>query len=312
MVTLVIPIYRNEENLTRLLTALVGLHERAPEPMEVVFVIDGSPDNCAAVLRSRLPELPFQSQLVELSRNFGSFAAIAAGLAQGNGEHFAVIAADLQEPPELVLEFWLALRSGEADVVFGFRASRADSWASQFFSEMYWWLYRKFVLPEIPPGGVDIFGCNRMVRDKLLELRESNTNLVGLLFWLGFRRKFVPYERRRRLEGKSAWTVGKKFRYAMDSIFNFTDLPIRVLLISGTLGTLASVTASIVVLLAWMRGTVPVLGYTPLLLAISFFGGLTTLGLGIVGQYLMLSLRNTRNRPNYIVQAVSRFHGVNN
>jgi hypothetical protein len=143
-----------------------------------------------------------------------------------------------------------------------------------------------------------------------MELRETNTNLIALLFWLGFRRAFVPYERRRRLEGTSAWTIAKKFRYAMDSIFNFTDLPIRVLLISGSVGTIASIAASVIVITAWLRGAIPVLGYTPLLLAISFFGGLTTLGLGIVGQYLMLSLRNTRNRPNYVVHTVSGFQGA--
>jgi hypothetical protein len=163
------------------------------------------------------------------------------------------------------------------------------------------------VLPEIPRGGVDIFGCTRQVRDRLMELRESNTNLIALLFWLGFRRQFIPYERRRRTEGHSAWTIAKKLRYAIDSIFNFTDLPIQILLVSGSIGTIAAIGATVLVLTAWLRGAIPVLGYTPLLLAISFFGGLTTLGLGIVGQYLLLSLRNARQRPNFIIKSRLEF-----
>jgi glycosyltransferase involved in cell wall biosynthesis len=312
MLTLVIPLYRSEENLESLFAALTDLHARAPEPMEVVFVNDGSPDQCAVILRQRLPEYPFPSRLVDLSRNFGAFSAIAAGLSQGQGDHFAVLAADLQEPPELVLEFFRILLAGESDIVFGYRLRRADPWITQLFSGIFWSIYRRFVLPEIPRGGVDIFGCTRQVRDRLMELRESNTNLIALLFWLGFRRQFIPYERRERAEGHSAWTIAKKLRYAIDSIFNFTDLPIQVLLVSGSIGTLAAVAATVVVLTAWLRGSIPVLGYTPLLLAISFFGGLTTLGLGIVGQYLLLSLRNARQRPNFVIRSTSEFKPLAN
>jgi glycosyltransferase involved in cell wall biosynthesis len=307
MLSLVIPVYRNEENLPRLFEALEQLALRLQHPLEVVFVVDGSPDRSLERIRERLSTWPLSAQLVELSRNFGSFAAITAGLRVARGQWCAVIAADLQEPPELVLEFERVLAAGEADVVFGCREGRADPWLSRLLSQSFWSLYRRFVVPDMPRGGIDVFGCTRQVRDALVDLREVNTNLMALLLWLGFRRAFVPYTRRPRLEGRSAWTAGRKLRYALDSIFSFTDLPIRALLVLGALATIGSIAGAITVVVAWALGLVPVLGYTPLMLAIISFGGLTALGLGIVGQYQWLSLQNTRNRPTAIVRRIDTF-----
>jgi glycosyltransferase involved in cell wall biosynthesis len=307
MLSLVIPVYNNEENLPRLFQELELFAERLDDDLEIIFVVDGATDGSLAALRARLPSWRLRTTLVELSRNFGSFAAIAAGLQQARGAYIAAIAADLQEPPELVLEFHRILAAGEADVVLGHRTSRDDPWSTRLLSESFWRLYRRFVLPDIPRGGVDVFGCTRQVRDRLVELTEVNTNLVALVFWLGFRRAFVPYERRPRLEGRSGWTVGRKLRYAVDSVFSFTDLPIRALLVLGVLGTVFAVVAGVTVFLMWALGRIPVLGYTPLMLVITFFGGLTALGLGIVGQYLWLSLQNTRRRPNFIVKSATVF-----
>src|SRR5262245_30226892 len=303
MLSLVIPVYKNEENLPRLFTELEGLDERLDDELEVVFVVDGSPDQSLQKLQERLPSWSVRAQLVELSRNFGSFAAIAAGLERAAGEYFAVIAADLQEPPDLVIEFHKRLKQGEADIVLGHRTGRTDPWASQMLSESFWALYRRFVVKDMPKGGIDVFGCTRDVRDHLLGLRELNTNLIALLFWLGYRRAFVPYTRQPRLEGRSAWTIGRKFRYAIDSIFSFTDLPIRALLFLGALGTTAAVIGAVTVFIGWAMGHIPVLGYTPLMLVITFFGGLTALGLGIIGQYVWLSLQNVRGRPTYVVKS---------
>jgi glycosyltransferase involved in cell wall biosynthesis len=307
MLSLVIPIYQNEASLPRLLREVGAIANDVQGGLEVVFVVDGSPDGSLRLLRDLLPSWNVRTQLVELSRNFGSFAAIAAGLGQGRGEYFAVISADLQEPPELAVTFHRLMVSGDADVVFGYRTGRADPWSSRALSGLFWGLYRRFVMPDMPPGGVDVFGCTRTVRDRLLELKELNTNLIALLLWLGFRRVFVPYERRAREEGRSAWTFGKKWRYALDSIFSFTDLPVRILLGLGTLATIGAVVAGLTVLLFWLTGHITVLGYTPLMLAVVSFGGLTALGLGIVGQYLWLALQNTRNRPSSIVRSTDAF-----
>jgi glycosyltransferase involved in cell wall biosynthesis len=307
MLSLVIPVYRNEESLPRLFRELEAFAERFEDSLEIVFVVDGSPDASLRILQERLSSWSVRAHLVELSRNFGSFAAITAGLAQASGEWLAVISADLQEPLELVVEFHRLLKSEQADVVFGYRTRRADPWWSYMLSQSFWALYRRYVVKEMPRGGIDIFGCTRQVRDQLVQLKEVNTNLVALLFWLGFRRAFVGYERRARLEGRSAWTFGRKLRYALDSVFAFTDLPIRALLILGTLGTTFACVAGVTVFVGWATGHVPVLGYTPLMLVITFFGGLTALGLGIVGEYLWLTLQNARVRPNFVVRSAVSF-----
>src|SRR5712692_7305047 len=126
MYSLVIPVYRNEDSLEALLVMLAKLASTLEAPLEVVFVVDGSPDRCFEILRQRLPQTPFRSRLILHSRNFGSFAAIRTGLRDGEGTYFAVMAADLQEPPELIAEFFRVLRTDEADLVLGTREGRDD------------------------------------------------------------------------------------------------------------------------------------------------------------------------------------------
>ena len=215
------------------------------------------------------------------------------------------MSADLQEPPGLVLELADKLRSGEWDVAVGQRVGRADVSVS---SNLFWWMYRRFVILEIPKGGADIFGCTRAVRDQVLRLKEGNSSLVGLLFWVGFRRCLVPYERQARLEGQSAWTLGKKLTYLNDSVFSFSDLPIRVLTRTGLFGLAASVVFAVVVLIWRLLGPTPVPGYAATILAVTFFGALNVFGLGIIGSYVWRAFENTKSRPGYIVQASQEFH----
>jgi glycosyltransferase involved in cell wall biosynthesis len=301
-------VYRNEQNIDRLLAEICKLEERLEDDLEVVFVVDGSPDRSFEILRNQLPRLPLRSQLVALSRNFGSFSAVMAGLSVGSGELFAVLAADLQEPPELILQFHEVLKSDSADIVFGCRTKRADPWVSELSSNLFWFIYRKLVVKDMPKGGVDVFACSKAVRDHILRFREVSTNLIALLFWLGFRRRYIGYERAPRKEGKSSWTLAKKFEYCLNSIFNFTDLPIRFLLITGSTGSSLAVVAALIVLVAKLRGEVPVPGYTITVLFILFFGGLITFGLGILGQYLWLSLQNVRGRPNFLIATSERYY----
>lgn len=307
MLSLIIPVYRNEANLDRLLVELCSLDQRFPDDLEVIFVVDGSPDRCLELLRTQLPSLPLRSELISLSRNFGSFNAIVAGLNAGSGNCFAVLAADLQEPPDLVLQFYEILNADVADIVFGCRTKRTDPWLSELSARLFWALYRRFVVKDLPAGGVDIFGCTRQVRDHIVRFREANTNLIALLFWLGFRRQYVGYERLPRLEGESAWTLVKKLRYCVDSIFNFTDLPIRLLLGAGVLACAVAVLAGFAVLIAKLNGDIAVPGYAATALLILFFGGTMTLGIGVIGQYIWLSLQNVRHRPNFVIASAERF-----
>ncbi len=305
MISLVVPIYQSAAGIPDLLEAVNSLASAVEEPFEAVFVVDGSPDDSLLLLGRDLPNQGFDSQLLSLSRNFGAFSAIRSGLQAARGEVVVVMSADLQEPPGLVLELVSKLRSGEWDVAVGERVGRADTSLS---SNLFWWGYRRFVIPEIPRGGADIFGCTRAVRDQILQLREGNSSLIGLLFWVGFRRCLVPYERQARPEGRSAWTLGKKLTYLNDSVFSFSDLPIRLLTRAGLLGLAVSIFFSLAVLIWRLSSATPVPGYAATVLAVTFFGALNLIGLGVIGSYVWRSFENTKGRPEYIVQARAEFH----
>ena len=312
ILSIVVPVYHNAESTADLIVALSNVAQLAKRDFncstEVVFVVDGSPDNCYALLAQALPDAPFSSQLILHSRNFGSFAAIRTGLKAARGEHFCVIAADLQEPPELALLFLEKLRSDECDVVVGCRENRQDPYLSRAASGVFWKIYKRFVIREIPEKGVDIFGCNKIFRDQLVKLGEANSSLIGLIFWLGYRRSEVLYERRHRRHGRSAWTLKKKINYLFDSIFSFTDLPIKMLTLLGLLSLIASTLFGLVVIFAKMSGVIPVPGYATTVLTVIFFGGLNSLGLGIVGTYAWRAFENTKGRPLAVVMAVQQFN----
>jgi glycosyltransferase involved in cell wall biosynthesis len=301
MISVVIPVYKNSGNIGPLVAALEKLSSDLHGELEAVFVVDGSPDDSYLRLSQALPSAGFRSQLLGLSRNFGSFSAIRAGLEAGKGDRFAVMAADLQEPPELIKDFDRELRTGDVDVTIGHRVSRNDPVSSKLMAGAFWGFYRRYVQPEIPPGGVDIFGCTPKVRDQIVRLRENNSSLVGLLFWVGFRRVLVSYERREREIGKSAWTFQKKLKYMLDSVFSFTDLPIRILTRIGFFGLLISVFLSLVVLAARLSNMIPVPGYAATMLVVTFFGALNCFGLGVIGSYVFRTFENTKFRPNFIV-----------
>jgi glycosyltransferase involved in cell wall biosynthesis len=307
--SLVVPVYGNEGSIDSLLEAIRGIAARAGAGFEAVFVVDGSPDRSYARLHERLPAAGFTSQLLTLSRNFGSFAAIRAGLAAARGQSIAVMAADLQEPPELVLDFMAQLARGDIDVAFGVRTGRNDPWSSRIASGVFWTVYRRFVMPDIPPGGVDIFALTAQFRDRLLSLQESNSSLLAQLFWLGGRRAFVPYERRPRESGRSGWTLRKKLRYLSDSIFSFTDLPVRMMFWLGMVSLTVALVLGAAVIGARVSGLVAVPGYAATMLTILFFGAFNALGLGVVGTYAWRAFENTKARPLAVVQSGETFDG---
>lgn len=303
--SLIIPVYKNSASLAELCQQVSLLS--CVKELEVIFVVDGSPDDSFTLLKELLPHQEFQSTLILLSRNFGSFAAIRYGLECSKGQYSAVMAADLQEPINLVSELFERLNDNRFDIVFGCRISREDG-LSSIFSHVFWAFYRRYIVPGIPSGGVDIFACNQCVKNNLLKLHESNTSLISQLFWLGYRRDFIKYGRQKRVYGKSSWSLQKKFKYLSDSILAFSDLPIRILMITGSTGLIISVSLSIIILVARFSGkssTVP--GYTPIMLVILGMGSILIIGQAILGSYVWRILSNTQGRPLAVMQQVLNF-----
>jgi glycosyltransferase involved in cell wall biosynthesis len=305
--SVVVPVYGNEATIPLLLERLAGLAGDLDGPMEAVFVVDGSPDNSLALLRGLLPTSGLRAQLVTLSRNYGALSATRAGVQVARGDYIAMMAADLQEPVSLVEDLFARLTTGDYDVAVGVRTGRDDPALSSLFAKAFWGFYRRFVQKDVPAGGVDMFGCTRQVAGELLRLDESHTSLVGLLYWLGFRRAEVPYARQEREPGKSGWSFRRKLRYMTDSVFSFTDLPITLLLTGGVLGVLGSLVAGIAVFAAWASGNVEIEGYTPLMLTLLLLCSSILLALGIVGSYVWRTYENSKGRPTSIVMSHETF-----
>lgn len=307
--SIVIPVYRNEGSIPSLLDALNGLAASLDAQLEVVFVVDGSPDASFRLLESQLRTVEFQARLILLSRNFGAFAAIRCGLSEASGDFVGVMAADLQEPPSLMREFFQALATKPLDVVFGKRLGRSDPSWTKLSSGLFWAMYRRLVQPDVPAGGVDVFALTSEFRDRLVALGEANSSLLGLLFWLGGRRGFIGYHRLERQHGESAWTFRKKLTYLLDSVFAFSDLPVRVLIALGLLGLGVALIFGIIVLFAKVLGVYAVPGYAGTVLTVLFFGALNTFGIGIVGNYAWRAYDNTKQRPASIVSLRIDFRG---
>ena len=308
MKSIVIPVYKNEDSIPSLLKVLLSIQEQLNENIEVVFVVDGSPDRSYEMLNELLPNTGLNCQLLLLSRNFGAFAAVRAGLEAAKGDCFGVMAADLQEPPELIIESMQILETKEYDIVVGTRDTREDPLMGKLSSQLFWYFYKKFIVPEMPVGGVDVFSCNKSFREELLKLDESHSSLIAQIFWLGFRRKIIYYDRLEREHGVSAWTFKKKVNYMMDSVFSFTDLPIKLLTRIGLLGMLFFIIIGFATFMARLFGDIEVPGYTTTFLTIGFFGAMNLFGLGIVGSYTWRTYENTKQRQNAICMSKKIFN----
>jgi len=299
--SVIIPVYKNEGSIPRLVAELELLAQSLNGQLEVVFVVDGSPDSSYTMLQEVLKTADFPLQLLAHSRNFGSMAAVRSGLQAASGEYFAIMAADLQEPPKLMAEFFKSLEADECDVAIGTRDGRRDPLFTRVTAKIFWSCYRRLIVKDMPKGGVDVFGCNRVFRDQLLSLEESRSSLVALIFWLGFRRKLFSYERQLRQEGVSAWSFSRKVDYMMDSIFAFTDYPIRILTRIGAIGSVLSISLGLIIVIARVIGVIDVPGYAATMLVVLVLGALNLLGLGLVGTYAWRGYENTKRRPSAIV-----------
>lgn len=298
--SIVVSVYRNAPTLPAVIEELSAFSRELPGPLEVVFVVDGSPDRSLEILRELLPGAPFASQLISLSRNFGANSAMKFGLGASSGDFVANMAADLQEPVSLIRDIFKAVSHDGYDIAVGVRAERHDPFLQTLNAKIFWFFYRRLVQREIPEGGISVFGCTRQVANELIALEEAHSNPVGLLYWLGFRRVEVPYVRGARLEGKSSWTFGMKVRSLLDTVFSFTDLPVMVITTIGAIGVTLSFLFGISILIAATAGSIPVRGYASLMLVLIAIGSSVLLSLGVIGSYVWRTYENTKQRPSAI------------
>jgi dolichol-phosphate mannosyltransferase len=238
--SIVVPVYYNESNLPETIPQLLALGSSLAEyQLELVLVDDGSGDNSLAVLRRFQQEHPEAIKVVKLTRNFGSMAAIQAGLTIASGDCVGMISADLQDPPEMFQEMLACWEKG-SKAVFAIRQDRKDGLLQKLLSNTYYSLIRKLAIENYPTGGFDFFVIDRQVVTELNRIQEKNTNIMTLAFWLGFKPVMLPYIRRQRSKGESRWTFAKKIKLFIDTFAAFSFFPIRILSIMGLLVALGS------------------------------------------------------------------------
>ena len=302
--SIVVPVYFNAVNLPDTIPRLLALGGQVEGvSLELVFVDDGSGDDSLAVLRSFQLRHPDQIRVVKLTRNFGSMAAIQAGLTVARGDCVGMIAADLQDPPELFLDMLRHWRAG-AKAVFAVRADREDSASQRLFANAYYTLIRRFALAGYPPGGFDFFLIDRQVVGDIIRIGEKNTNLMSLIFWLGYQPVTLPYVRRARDKGTSRWTLSKKIKLFIDSFVAFSYVPIRFLSATGLVVASTAFAYGAYVFLAWLIQDIPVRGFAPVVIVLAFTSGLQMTMLGVLGEYLWRTLDETRRRPGFVIDEV--------
>lgn len=304
LLTIVVPVYFNALNLPDTIPQLLALEPQADGlTLDLVFVDDGSGDDSLAVLRTFQEKHPDRIRIVKLTRNFGSMAAILAGLSVARGDCVGMIAADLQDPPELFLDMLGHWRAG-SKAVFAVRADREDSASQRFFAGAYYSLIRRFALRDYPAGGFDFFLIDQQVARDVVRIGEKNTNLMSLIFWLGYRPVMLPYVRRARGKGTSRWTLSKKIKLFIDSFVAFSYVPIRFLSAAGLIVATTAFVYGAYVFYAWLINDIPVRGFAPIILVLAFTAGIQMTMLGVLGEYLWRTLDETRRRPAFVIDEV--------
>jgi dolichol-phosphate mannosyltransferase len=300
-VSIVIPVYYNEDNLRPLYTDIKEKFiSQIDYDYEIVMVNDGSKDKSYQVMQE-LAELDSNIKIISLSRNFGSHAACLCGLANTTGDCAIIKAADLQEPTELLLEMVESWKSGN-NVVLACREGREESKAQAGFANLYYWIVRKTSLPNMPEQGFDVYLLDRKVINVLNSLDEKNSALTGQILWSGFKTGQVYYTRKAREIGTSKWTLQKKIRLVSDTLFSFSTVPVRLLEIMGTLSIAIGFIWAIVVLVSRIIGKIPVSGFTTLFIFNLLSFGITMVSLGILGEYIWRTFDASRNRPPFIIE----------
>jgi dolichol-phosphate mannosyltransferase len=304
LLSIIIPVYCNAPSLEKLHTEIGNvIRELAKLNYEIIFVNDGSKDKSLSVLKNIHHKDPSHTKIINLSRNFGSFNAILAGMSQAKGDAVMDLTADLQDDPRLIKQLTIQWLRG-FKVVLAVRGSRVDGVWTNLLSNAFYKLMQTFALPDMPTGGFDIFLIDRQVVDLILSMDEKNSSLVGQILWAGFKRKLVPYNRRARREGESGWTTSKKIKYFTDSILNFSYFPIRLMSVAGILTAISSFLYLVIIVINKLFNNIPITGWSSLIVVVLFIGGIQMLMLGVIGEYLWRTNESTKKRPNYIIDEV--------
>src|ERR1039458_4845251 len=296
--SIIIPVYNEEKNLPviydRLLKVVAGLGVS----YEIIFVNDGSLDNSIELIKG-LSKENSNVKYIDFSRNFGHQVAVTAGLDICKGEATVIIDADLQDPPELILNLYQKLQEGFNVVYARRRIRKGESFLKKLTAKVFYRLMDRITTIRIPLDTGDFRIIDRKIINTLKKMPEQQKYLRGQIAWAGFKQTFVEYDRDERLQGKTGYTYSKMLRFAFDGITSFSNFPLKF---ASFLGFTFSGISFILILFALYEKIIlhnTVRGWTSLILVVLFLGGIQLLSIGIIGEYIGRISTNIRNRPLY-------------
>jgi dolichol-phosphate mannosyltransferase len=298
--SIIIPIYNEEENIPVLFERLNGVIFQLKIEAEYIFINDGSKDNSILMIKG-LSEKNSIIKYIDFSRNFGHQVAVTAGLDYCRGKAAIIIDADLQDPPELIIDLYNKWKEGY-EVVYAKRKTReGENFLKIFTAKIFYRILQKITSINIPVDTGDFRLIDRKVVDVLKQMPEQQKFIRGQISWIGFRQTFVDYGRDARYAGKTGYTYKKMIRFALDGITSFSNFPLKFATFAGFI--VSGITFIMILYALYSRfiskNYVP--GWTSLMLAILFIGGVQLISIGIIGEYISRLSSNVRNRPLYIV-----------
>lgn len=303
-ISIIVPVYFNEASLPALVEAVREVESQIAArdgAVELIFVDDGSGDGSLAALKQIKAVRP-ATTIVKLTRNFGAVHATKTGIRFVTGDCFVVLAADMQDPPSLIVEMFDRWKKGSKYVVCA-RSHREDPLLSRIFSAIYYRLVRMLVARNYPAGGYDMALMDRAFLPYLID-SSKNINTPLFAFWLGFKPDVIEYVRGKREFGRSRWTFGKRVKFFLDSLLGFSILPIRIITAIGAFVSVFSFAYGAVIVINALRGEVVVAGFATLTSLMAFLFGLIIIMLGIIGEYIWRIFDEANKRPEAVIDEV--------
>ncbi len=304
-VTVIIPFLNEEENIPSLTEALNSFFKTEKDfKAEVIFVDDGSTDNSVKLLKQEKHEF-YQGRIISLSKNFGSHAALRAGILNSTGDYVTFMYADLQDPLSILKDMFVAFQSDEKkEIIWASRRSTESGLAETIFSKTYAALMKKYVSKQYPQKGFDIVMFSRKVVEILNKNVEANSSIFLQILTLGFKHDFIFYDKQPRKKGVSKWTFSKKVKLFIDSFVAFSYAPIRFVTTIGIILFIIGVAFSAYLIVRKMIYNDLVSGWPMLISILSIGFGITNISLGIIAEYLWRTLDAARNRPVFIIDNI--------
>lgn len=300
MLSIVIPIYNEEKNILKLIERLRSVIAQLNVSCEYIFVNDGSKDHSIELIKELAKNDP-SIKYVDFSRNFGHQIAVTAGLDKSIGQCVVIIDADLQDPPELIIDMYHKMKEGY-EVVYAKRKKRiGESWLKRFTAKMFYRILKSITSVNIPVDTGDFRIMDRKIVDVLKQMPEQNKFLRGQISWVGFRQTYVEYERNERHAGETGYTYRKMIRFALDGITGFSNFPLKFASICGFIVSGIAFLVMLYALYARFISKDYIEGWTSIIISVLFLGGIQLISIGIIGEYISRLSANSRKRPLYII-----------